>query len=115
MTPIYKMSTSGPYMHEIMDIQTQKIVAFRKLRALRQRGSASFYAVRFRNIASVLGWGDEQLMSFFYDGLKEDVKDVLYIKDMPGTFEEYIAMAVDIDNKQHIRRLERKATRSRNR
>ncbi|QLI66325.1 Transposon Tf2-12 polyprotein [Metarhizium brunneum] len=67
---------------------------------LKQKGSASDYAARFRQLASQLDWEDEPLMSAFYKGLKEEVKDELYRENRPDNLSDYIAMAVRIDDRQ---------------
>ncbi len=85
--------------------------AEQKLRGLRQKGSVSEYAAKFRQITSKLGWDDDPMMSRFYEGLKEEVKDELYKEDRPENLSDYIAMAVRIDDRQYARRLERKQGR----
>lgn len=47
-------------------------------------------------------------MALFYRGQKVDVKDELCIKDRPETLDDYIAMAVEMDNRQYTRRLEKR-------
>ncbi len=47
-------------------------------------------------------------MQLFYNGLKEEVKDVLYDRDRPDTLDEYIAMAIKIDDRQYSRKQQRK-------
>ncbi len=37
-------------------------------------------------------------MQLFYNGLKEEVKDVFYNRDRPNTLDEYIAIAIKIDD-----------------
>ena len=99
----------------VSDTQAVKRTAYRNLRELRQKGSASDYASQFRQIAvSLGGWNDEPLKFLFYDRLKEVIKDKLYIEDWPETLDEYIAMAVRIDNRLYARRLEKRARRSSN-
>jgi len=44
-------------------------------------------------------------MIWFYEGLKDDVKDNLYKKDIPDTFIEYIQYTIRIDNYLYIRRI----------
>jgi Retrotransposon gag protein/Zinc knuckle len=78
---------------------------------LRQKGSASDYAARFRQVTSVLDWKDEPLMSAFFKGLKEEIKDELYREDMPNNFSDYVAMAVRIDNRQYQRRMQKQQGR----
>jgi len=57
------------------------MASFRKLRELRQRAFASDYARQFRQIALPLGWDDKALMAHFYEGLKDDVKDIHCMRD----------------------------------
>ncbi|KAM3557271.1 hypothetical protein ARSEF4850_005146, partial [Beauveria asiatica] len=57
--------------------------ATRKLKALKQTGSAQHYAREFRRIATVIDWDDDSQMELFYDGLREDVKDEIAKKDRP--------------------------------
>ncbi|KID64679.1 uncharacterized protein G6M90_00g111990 [Metarhizium brunneum] len=63
------------------------------INGLKQKGSASDYAARFRQLASQLNWEDEPLMSAFYKGLKEEVKDKLYKENKPNNLSDYIAIA----------------------
>jgi hypothetical protein len=80
-----------------LDPATINQLAGQKLLSLRQERSASEYATAFEKLASQLKWGDSALMSFFYTGLKDRVKDVLYMRPRPDTFSEYVRMAVRID------------------
>lgn len=82
--------------------------AIRKLAKTRQTSSASNYAAQFRQVASRLQWSDKNLMTRFYEGLKDDVKDDLYKEDMPDTLAEYMQRAIRIDNRLYARRLEKK-------
>jgi hypothetical protein len=68
-----------------------------KLLSLRQERSASEYATAFEKVASQLNWGDQARMSFFYEGLKYRVKEILYSRRRPDTLSEYARMAVRID------------------
>lgn len=83
-------------------------IAERQLGSLRQKGSVSDYAVKFRQISSHLDWKDEPLMAQFYQGLKEDVKDELVKLDRPDDLSAYVKMAVRIDDRLYERRMERK-------
>lgn len=86
-------------------------MAIQKIQELRQRGSASDYAATFRQLSTRTEWDDEPLMTIFYQGLKEEVKDELYKQDLPATLAEYIAHAVRIDNRQYERRREKQGGR----
>jgi hypothetical protein len=83
-----------------------------RLAKLRQTKSAMAYASVFRQNAFRSGINDDGLMQLFYDGLKEEVKDDLYQKDRPKTLDEYIAMAIRIDDRLYSRRQERKGART---
>lgn len=78
------------------------------LQQLRQKKSAAAYGARFKAIAGRLGWDDPVMKRMFYEGLKNNVKDVLCMKDVPATLDEYISMAVEIDNRLYARRLEKR-------
>ena len=43
-------------------------------------------------------------MQTFYEGLKEEVKDELYKVDRPDSLNEYIAIAIRIDDRQYVRK-----------
>ncbi len=43
----------------------------------------------------------------FYEGLKDDIKDDLYRKDIPDTLIKYIQYTVRIDNCLYIRYIEK--------
>lgn len=87
----------------------EKRSAERKLETLKQKGSASEYASRFRQITSKLDWEDENLMAWFYRGLKEEVKDDLAREKRPNDFADYVEIAVSIDNRLYERRMEKRA------
>lgn len=81
--------------------------AERQLALHRQIRSTSEYAAKFKQIATQLGWEDGPLMSQFYEGLKDEVKDELAKQDRPDDFAKYVAMAVRIDNRLYERKQER--------
>lgn len=83
-----------------------------ELRRLTQKGSASQYAAKFKQIAAYLKWDPSYLMGAFYDGLKEHVKDDLYKEDKPNTLNEYIEMAVKIDNRIYQRSLQKRGQKT---
>ena len=85
--------------------------AEQKLGRLHQTKSVSEYAASFRQITSKLDYDDEPLMMMFYRGLKTEVKDELYKEDRPDNIAKYIAMAVQIDNRQWERRVEKQHER----
>ncbi|KAF4119253.1 Zinc knuckle [Geosmithia morbida] len=78
-----------------------------QLKRLRQTGSMSEYATKFLQVTSKLPWESDHLMSAFYDGMKEEVKDEIYKMDRPYDLATYMSMAVKIDDRQYSRRRER--------
>ena len=79
-----------------------------RLMQLRQTKSAAAYATLFRQDSLRADLNEEGLMQLFYNGLKEEVKDVLYDRDRPDTLDEYIAMAIKIDDRQYSRKQQKK-------
>lgn len=80
--------------------------ATRHLKNLRQTGLALVYNREFRRLASKLNLGESALQEYFYDGLRDDVKDELSKMDKPDSFDEYVNMAIKIDNRNYQRRQE---------
>ncbi|KAL9570381.1 hypothetical protein ACKAV7_005460 [Fusarium commune] len=79
-----------------------------ELLALKQHKSCAAYSAKFRQLASKTEWDDEALMEIYYRGLKEEVKDELYLADRPEEgLTAYITMAIKIDERQYERRRER--------
>lgn len=71
-----------------------------KIRSLRQgTRSASTYASDFRQLACDINWDEAALMSQFYWGLKDTVKDLLLSLPDPQTLNEAISQAVKCDNR----------------
>jgi len=89
----------------------EKLHAQERLARLRQTKSASAYATLFRQDSLKAEINDEGLMQLFYDGLKEEVKDELYKDDRPDSLDDYIAMAIRIDDRQYTRKQQRKGQR----
>jgi hypothetical protein len=81
--------------------------ATRKLKALKQTGSAQHLIREFRRIASHIDWDEDSTMELLYDALREDVKDEIAKEDRPDTFDEFASKIIKIDNRLYARRLER--------
>jgi hypothetical protein len=81
-----------------------------KIRALRQGSrSASVYASEFRQLACDINWDEQALMSQFYWGLRDDVKDLLLALPDPQTLNEAINQAVKCDNRLFQRRQDQRS------
>ncbi|KAG5640539.1 hypothetical protein DXG03_008171, partial [Asterophora parasitica] len=73
-----------------------------KIRELKQEpGSVASYASKFVEILANLNLDKESKMDYFYDGLKDPVKDdmVFVKKPKSGLFEDYIKLIIPIDNR----------------
>ncbi|TQV90166.1 hypothetical protein IF1G_11165 [Cordyceps javanica] len=72
------------------DMSNQKSFtpALYQSRDLCQTGSSSDCAAQFRAIATKYNFNDAFLMETFYDGLKDDVKDIICKGDRPEMLEE---------------------------
>lgn len=55
-------------------------------------------AVEFRPLAAESEWNDEALHGVFQQALSETIKDELVSRDEPQTLEEFISLAIRIDN-----------------
>lgn len=85
-------------------------MASRHINNLRQKGAASEYANEFRELVAILGWTEEsQLISKFYLGLKEHVKDDLVGHPEPANMDDFITLVTRIDNRHHQRTQEKKS------
>ena len=84
-----------------------------RLASLYQTKSASIYATQFCQDSLQAGINDEGLIQLFYKGLKEEVKDELYRLDRPATLDEYIEIAIQIDDRLYVRKQQKKNDRRR--
>jgi len=70
----------------------------RKFHYLRQMDTVNTYAVEFQSLASLLGRKDEAaLVVQFYEGLKEQVKDMMAMQDPPTNLGGMVDLALRID------------------
>jgi len=62
-----------------------------RLLGLKQTGTTRGYIRKLRAVASGLGWDDAALKFYFYHGLSDEVKDIIYLEERPkNTLEQYI-------------------------
>ena len=79
--------------------------ATKKIRSLGQgTRSTSDYASEFRQLACNINWDEPALISQFYSGLQDGVKDLLLTLSNPLTLDEAINQAVKCDNRLFERR-----------
>ncbi|XP_036004535.1 uncharacterized protein LOC105927982 [Fundulus heteroclitus] len=76
----------------------------RRLLALRQRGRrVADFAIEFRTVAAAAGWEQRALKTVFFQALDESLKDELMRQQEPATLNEFIALAIRIDNRLRVR------------
>ncbi|RYP06349.1 hypothetical protein DL765_009528 [Monosporascus sp. GIB2] len=85
--------------------------AVKQLYLLRQTKSASKYTTEFNRLAAISNLPESALFYPFYDGLKPQVKDEMYIIPKTGSFAEYTDMAIMADRRTFDRFLEKKGTK----
>ncbi len=85
-----------------------------QLLSLRQGGdSAADYALSFRTLAAQTGWRDaEPLKLLFRKGLNHDLQSELACRDEGKTLEQFINLAIRLDNLLRSRRLPRSSLSS---
>ncbi|KAK7883132.1 hypothetical protein WMY93_029306 [Mugilogobius chulae] len=69
--------------------------------------SVAEYSVEFRTLAAEAGWDDAALQTVFVNGLSEQLKDELALKDDFGDFNSVISTAIKLDNRLRERKRER--------
>jgi hypothetical protein len=92
-------------------LQQFKRMAENRLMHIHQEGAMRTYVNEFVRISHVLQWSDAPLMVAFYAGLRDDVKDILCMRDLPDTLSRFIEQAAKLDDR--IQELGRKQTGSR--
>src|SRR5258705_12637467 len=83
--------------------------ALRRIESLRQTNSCASYASRFRELLIHVDFSEATKIQKFYNGLKEEVKDLLVAiptSSRPKRFDAYIAAAIDADNRVHQQHIE---------
>jgi hypothetical protein len=80
-----------------------------EIKRLKQLGSAVAYSAKFKALAALVPWDETYLREAYYNGLKDEVKDeVSKILTPPTKLNEYIQLAVQIDEALYSRRQEKK-------
>ena len=81
----------------------------KKIKLLRQTSSCTTYRTEFDSYAQYLSINEPGLREYFYDGLKDSVKDVLAtIVDQPDSLLDFEDLCVRIDNRLFERKTEHK-------
>ena len=80
------------------------------MQSLQQTRSATDYASKFQQLAAQTQWRAVPLVAQFYKELKDRVKDDIARVNQPSQLQSMITLAIQIDNRQYERELEKKST-----
>ncbi|KAK7887257.1 hypothetical protein WMY93_026878 [Mugilogobius chulae] len=98
-------------LKKVFDHPVQGKEASKRLLTVNQGSrSVADYSVEFRTLAAEANWDDMALQTVFVNGLTEQLKDELALKDESDSLDSLISTAIRIDNRLRERRRER-ATR----
>jgi hypothetical protein len=86
----------------------KEMEAERVMRNLRQKNSVSEYAAKFLQQTARMNFEDNAYIPWFYDGLKEKVKDEIARVGRPKKMAALVDLATKIDNRLWEREVERK-------
>ena len=84
-----------------------KATTSRQLMKLTQTGSTSIYASEFQRLSSLLTWNEDALSFIYYQGLKDEVKDLMTHYPKTNSLSELITTSIDTDNRVYKRNLEK--------
>uniref|UniRef100_A0A674PMU1 Gypsy retrotransposon integrase-like protein 1 n=1 Tax=Takifugu rubripes TaxID=31033 RepID=A0A674PMU1_TAKRU len=110
-------SSSFPFftaeLRRVFDHPIQSSEASSQILSLRQGpSSVADYSIRFRILAARSGWNDAALQGVFTQGLSDDLKDELAVREQPETLEALIGLATRLDNRLRERRRQRMSERT---
>jgi hypothetical protein len=87
-------------MEETFDYSNDTREVERDIRQLRQRTSTVAYKAEFQILAAKINWNDDALVSQFYRGLKERVREEITLyNNRPDTLKGMFDIAVTIDTR----------------
>ena len=100
-------------IRSIYGLNNDKQVATRVVQQLTQKTSASAYTAKFKEYSDKTDWDDNALMTMYYRGLKENVKDEM-MRDGAArdTLPRMIKAAIRIDDALYERSMEKRHTNS---
>ena len=86
----------------------KEMEAERIMRNLKQKGSVSEYAAKFLQQTARMNFEDNAYIPWFYDGLKDRVKDEIARVGRPRKMAALVDLSTKIDNRQWEREMEKK-------
>lgn len=98
-------------IRNVYGLSNDKQVAIRMIQHLTQKSSASQYTAKFQEYSTKTEWDNQALMTMYYRGLKESVKDELmrYGHDQ-STLANMMKAAIEVDDALYERFMEKRHT-----
>lgn len=90
---------------------TQRQASSRLFTLTQGQRSVIDYAIEFRTLSAETGWEGEALVSAFYQGLRESLKDEMVNRDWGDDLDDIITLATALDKRIQERRRERRELR----
>lgn len=87
----------SPLVFAAEDDPVQKLRALPALRRLRRR--VSDFSIDFRTLVATAGWEPHALKAVFFQALDESLKDTLSCLDEPDSLDDFISLAIRLDNR----------------
>ncbi len=94
-------------LRRAFEVVDEKRAAERRLHILKMNKSAAKYAAEFQRIAALTDWDDDALVSQYYWGLNETIKDEIARMNRPEELQDMINTFINIDSRQWERRMKR--------
>ncbi|KAL2088058.1 hypothetical protein ACEWY4_016886 [Coilia grayii] len=96
-------------LHQVFnDGMTEQRAASRLMSLSQGPRSVSDYAIEFCTLAAETGWEDDTLMTAFYQGLSESVKDEIVNREWSEELDDIVTLATTLDARMRERRMERR-------
>ena len=96
-------------MKKIYGLSNDEQVAIRTIQHLTQKTSASQYTAKFKEYADKTKWNDGALITMYYRGLKDNVKDeLMFYGGDTSNLDDMIKAAIEVDDKLYERSMEKR-------
>jgi len=89
------------------EVVNEKRAVKQWLHTLKMNKSVAKYSVEFQCIAALTDWDDDTLVSQYYWGLSEGIKDEIAWRDCPEELQEMIDTFINIDSQQWEQQMEK--------
>ena len=106
---IFKFSLFKEEMIRVFDRSAHGDEASRLLSTLRQgKRSVTDFSIEFRTLATTSGWNGPALIARFLEGLNSEIKDEVFVREVPNNFDSLVELALRIERRFEMRRRARR-------